>query len=400
MRFLRHDGIYRSDVSLLPFTPGACPASRSGRCQGIGHAGKNTPCPSSAMSSGRLFLDRVGRHQSPSPLHRHPQNNPLAFRRASIYHRTAGSVLTVCVSRGDKRTMALFAPDSVSAGKAAAPEPDLDESQKKAAHAEVCPLLVKAGPGTGKTRTLVGRMVHLLSAKQVRSEAILALTYSNKAAEEMRSRVGRVLPQESLKIWMGTFHAFGLEILRKYGSRLGLPSDLRVIDPVDALYMLETALASLDLDYYRDLVEPARFLPAILTVISRAKDELKGPAEYQHEAELMRHRATTFEEIETAEKASEVARVYAFYQQGLQDQGAADYGDLISRSVTLLQDHVDVREAFRKQYEHIVVDEYQDVNTASRMLLRHLAGAGGGLWVVGDQLQAIYRFRGAAGNAR
>ena len=107
MRFLRHDGIYRSDVSLLLINPVQLPPPVGRpRYRAIGRAGRNyTSCPSSAMSSGRLFLDRGGRHQSPSPLHRHPQNNPLAFRRASIYHRTTGSVLTVCVSRGDKRSL-------------------------------------------------------------------------------------------------------------------------------------------------------------------------------------------------------------------------------------------------------------------------------------------------------
>jgi len=105
MRFLRHDGIYRSDVSSLLVSSGQGAASRwSGPTQAIGRAGRSTPFPSSAMSSGRLFLDRVGRHQSPSPLHRHPQHNSLAFPHASIYHRTVGSVLTVCLSRGDKRT--------------------------------------------------------------------------------------------------------------------------------------------------------------------------------------------------------------------------------------------------------------------------------------------------------
>ena len=108
MRFLRHDGIYRSDVSSLLVSSGQGAASRwSGPTQAIGRAGRSTPFPSSAMSSGRLFLDRVGRHQSPSPLHRHPQHNSLAFPHASIYHRTVGSVLTVCLSRGDKRILAL-----------------------------------------------------------------------------------------------------------------------------------------------------------------------------------------------------------------------------------------------------------------------------------------------------
>ena len=106
MRFLRHDGIYRSDVSLLLVNPAQMPPPVGRpRCRAIARDGRSTPCPSSAMSSGRLFLDRGGRHQSPSPLRRHPQNNSLAFRRARNYHRTAGSVLTVCVSRGDKRNM-------------------------------------------------------------------------------------------------------------------------------------------------------------------------------------------------------------------------------------------------------------------------------------------------------
>ena len=110
MRFLRHDGIYRSDVFSLLLTPGACPAFRSGRYQGIRHAGKNMPCPSSAMSSGRLILDRVGRHQSPSPLHRHHQNKSMALWRANNYHRIVGTLLTVCLTRGVHPTQTLSLP--------------------------------------------------------------------------------------------------------------------------------------------------------------------------------------------------------------------------------------------------------------------------------------------------
>src|SRR5262249_30261543 len=130
--------------------------------------------------------------------------------------------------------MSLLAPDSVTAAHGTGEEPALDDSQQDAARSDVCPILVKAGPGTGKTRTLVGRIVHLICERNVSPEAILALTYSNKAAEEMRSRVGRVLPEDALRIWMGTFHAFGLEILRKYGTRLGLPPKPAIVDPVDA----------------------------------------------------------------------------------------------------------------------------------------------------------------------
>ena len=112
MRFLRHDGIYRSDVSFILVNPAQMPPPVGRpRCRAIARDGRSTPCPSSAMSSGRLFLDRVGRHQSPSPLRRHPQNNSLQFRRARHYHRTAGSVLTVCVTRGNKRAVRLSLED-------------------------------------------------------------------------------------------------------------------------------------------------------------------------------------------------------------------------------------------------------------------------------------------------
>jgi len=235
--------------------------------------------------------------------------------------------------------MALLAPDSATAAQATGTEPELDDSQRDAARSEACPLLVKAGPGTGKTRTLVGRIVHLISERNVSPDAILALTYSNKAAEEMRSRVGRVLPEEALQIWMGTFHAFGLEILRRYGTRLGLTAKPKIVDPVDGLYLLERSLEELDLDHYRDLVEPTKYLPAILTVISRAKDELKSPDDYRNEAEVMLAHAQNDEDVEAAEKALEVARVYKHYAKCLEDEGALDFGDLISQSVRLLQIH-------------------------------------------------------------
>ena len=274
-------------------------------------------------------------------------------------------------------------------------ERPLDPSQEEAAQAARGPLLLEAGPGTGKTRTLVGRIVFLLR-QNVPPSAILALTFSNRAAEEMRSRVAEADPDAGGGFWIGTFHAFGLELLRKYGTRLGLPPRVSVLDPSDSIALLERMLPELDLEHYQNLYDPALNLRDIMAAISRAKDELVGPEDYAELAERMRYGATTLEDIEKAERAVEVARVYTAYQEALDREHLLDFGDLIFKAVVLLRTHDDVRATLRSTYRHVLVDEYQDVNRASGLLLREIAGAGAGLWVVGDTRQAIYRFRGAA----
>ncbi len=284
-------------------------------------------------------------------------------------------------------------PADVSPGETN--ERPMDPSQQEAAHAPRGPLLLEAGPGTGKTRTLVGRIVFLLE-QGVPPTAILALTFSNRAAEEMRSRVAEARPEDASRIWIGTFHAFGLELLRRYGAHLGLPARVSVLDPSDSIALLEGMLSDLKLDHYQNLYDPALYLRDIMAAISRAKDELVGPEEYAGLGENMLAQATTSDEMEAAEKAVEVARVYKAYQDSLDREHLLDFGDLIYRSVSLLRTHVDVRDTLRSTYRHVLVDEYQDVNRASGLFLKELAGAGAGLWVVGDTRQAIYRFRGAA----
>ncbi len=274
-------------------------------------------------------------------------------------------------------------------------ERPLDPSQEEAAHAPRGPLLLEAGPGTGKTRTLVGRIVFLLE-QGVPPTAILALTFSNRAAEEMRSRVADADPQAASRIWIGTFHAFGLELLRKYGTHLGLPSRISVLAPSDSIVLLEGMLSYLKLDHYQNLYDPALHLRDIMAAISRAKDELVGPEEYAALGERMLEEAATSDEMETAERVSEVARVYKAYQEALDREHLLDFGDLICKAVSLLRTHTDVRDTLRGTYRSVLVDEYQDVNRASGLFLKEVAGAGAGLWVVGDTRQAIYRFRGAA----
>lgn len=280
---------------------------------------------------------------------------------------------------------------------APAAELALDPSQKAAALVAHGPFLLEAGPGTGKTRTLVARVVQLLG-QGVRPREILALTFSNKAAEEMRARVALVAPEAAPLIWMGTFHAFGLELLRKYGTRLGLPPRPEVVDPIEALGLLEEGLPELQLEYYQNLYDPTLFLRDIVGAISRAKDEHVGPKRYTELAQRMRDRVDASDEKDAirAGKALEVARVYTWYQEQLQARGQVDFGDLIARSIDVLRENAGLRASLRHQYRHVLVDEYQDVNRASGLLLREIAGDGTGLWVVGDARQAIYRFRGAS----
>ena len=165
-----------------------------------------------------------------------------------------------------------------------APAPD--SSQRAAAEVESGPHLIEAGPGTGKTRTLIARIGWLLD-RGVDPSSILVLTFSNKAAEELRERVAVSAPDAAPAIWAGTFHAFGLEVLRKFGDRLGLDPDVRLADPGDALLLLEEQLPSLPLNHYLRLYEPAFALRDILGAISRAKDELIDPGRYRKFGEKM-----------------------------------------------------------------------------------------------------------------
>jgi DNA helicase-2/ATP-dependent DNA helicase PcrA len=270
----------------------------------------------------------------------------------------------------------------------------LDKFQQEAAEVPEGPQLIDAGPGTGKTRTLVGRVLYLLK-EGISPENILILTFSNKAADELRSRVYDFAPQQAGAITIETFHSFGLELLRKYGSKLGLPAKLEIVDPVDALFAMEKALPDLRLDHYENLYEPALYLGNILKAVSRAKDEHAGPERYRELGEAQLSAAADEKQQLAAEKVLEVAGVYEYYRDYLTSGKLLDLSDLICRSIDLLRDHEKVQQEVRGLYRHVLVDEYQDVNRASGLMLRELVGDGRGLWVVGDLRQSIHRWRGA-----
>ncbi len=282
----------------------------------------------------------------------------------------------------------------------AAAESRLDDDQRAAAQART-PALVVAGPGTGKTSTLIGRVAYLIGERGVRPDAVLALTFSNKAAREMRERLERLLggatsAQMGAVPTVSTIHAFCGDLLRRYAPLVGLNPDFRLLGETEGYFLLRRLASDVALRHYQPVTSPAVYFPDLLGAISRAKDELVTPEEYAAAASTMAARATTDEQRAAAERAGEVALVYSAYQDALRQRGAPDFGDLIRLSVRLLEEHPEVLLELRSRYTEILVDEFQDINRAMGVLLRTLAGPDGPLWAVGDADQAIYRFRGAS----
>lgn len=271
-----------------------------------------------------------------------------------------------------------------------------DPTQIAAAEHRNSAFQLQAGPGTGKTRTLVRRIESLL-AEGVDPMSILVLTFSNKAANELSERLAVSNPTAAAAMWIGTFHAFGLDIVRRFHDKLGLPPDPRLIDRSEAIELLEDELPRLPLHHYRNLWDPALDLSDMLSAISRAKDEVIDAAGYRALSQAIADNAGHDEEAATrAEKCLEVALLFETYERLMAAGQLIDFGDLVAQPVRLVETDAEVKVALKARHQHVLVDEYQDVNRASVRLLRAIVGDGRNLWVVGDARQSIYRFRGAS----
>lgn len=273
--------------------------------------------------------------------------------------------------------------------------PRPDSSQDRAVRHRGAPFQLQSGPGTGKTRTLVRRVSALL-AEGVDPAAILVVTFSNRAAGELATRLAAVAPEAARRLWIGTIHAFGLELVRRHHDRLNLPPNPQLFDRSDAIEAMEEVLPTLPLLHYRNLWDPAIILRDIVAAIARAKDELVDAAGYRALGQAMWAGAVSDVDRIAAEKCLEVASIFEIYERTLRKRDALDFGDLIMRPALLLESDPAVAQTARLRHRHLLVDEYQDVNRASARLLRAVAGDGERLWVVGDARQAIYRFRGAS----
>ena len=251
----------------------------------------------------------------------------------------------------------------------------LNDAQREAVQAVDGPVLVLAGAGSGKTRVLTRRIAYLLDECGVDSHHILAMTFTNKAAGEMRERVEDLLQISCKTMWIGTFHSLCARLLRSHAERVGLSSNFTIYDATDQLALLRRVIADEELS---EREWPARQIRAR---ISKAKNAMQG-------ADVFAQRASAFDE-------QMVARIFRHYQDALKQNNAVDFDDLLMLSVELIRDHEDIRQTYQARFSHILIDEYQDTNRPQYLFARYLAEAHQNICVVGDDDQSIYAWRGA-----
>jgi DNA helicase II / ATP-dependent DNA helicase PcrA len=305
--------------------------------------------------------------------------------------------------------------DDVPAGQAEGVESllaGLNAEQKRAVCHGDGPLLVVAGAGTGKTQVITRRIAWLIATRRARPSEILALTFTDKAADEMQTRVDQLVPYGYTDAAVSTFHAFGDRLVREFALELGLPTDSRVLSRPEVVIFLRERLFAFELDQYRPLGDPTRFLGALATLFSRCKDEDVSPAAYLDYAAALTARAAE-ERLaasgcgkeaedeaaaldEEARRQTELARAYDRYQTLLREAGHIDFGDQVSLALRLLRESAAARVELQRRFRYILVDEFQDTNKAQSELVELLASSHGNVTVVGDDDQSIYKFRGAA----
>ena len=257
----------------------------------------------------------------------------------------------------------------------------LNPQQQEAVQHAGSPLLVVAGAGSGKTRVLTRRIAYLLAERNVAPYEVLAITFTNKAAGEMKERVAQLVGDRARSMWVSTFHSACVRILRKEAQLLGYSNSFTIYDQSDSLRLITLVMRDMNLD-------SKRYAPrAVQSLISSAKNELLGPADYLNQSK------NQFDQI--------VADVYAIYQKRLTSANSMDFDDLIAKTVEVFQRHPEARAKYRSRFRHILVDEYQDTNHAQYILIKELVGNErdgfpiAELCVVGDADQSIYAFRGA-----
>ena len=256
----------------------------------------------------------------------------------------------------------------------------LNPEQRKAVLHNQGPAMIIAGAGSGKTRVLTYRIAHLIK-KGVDAFNILSLTFTNKAAAEMRERIETVVGTEARNIWMGTFHSVFAKILRIEASRLGYPTNFTIYDTDDAKTLIKQIVKEKGLD--EKIYKPN----AVLNRISSAKNKLLTAEQYLANSE--------FDELDFKANLSEVGKIFKIYQERCFKAGAMDFDDLICNTYKLLNEHNDVLNKYQDKFRYIMVDEYQDTNYAQYLIIKKLAAKFENIVVVGDDAQSIYAFRGA-----
>jgi DNA helicase-2/ATP-dependent DNA helicase PcrA len=252
---------------------------------------------------------------------------------------------------------------------------ELNPEQREAVEQIEGPLLILAGAGSGKTRVIAFRIAYLVGGGFAREEEVLAVTFTNKAAEEMRSRVSTILGADPRKMWISTFHSMCARLLRREATQIGLERDFVIYDSSDQVAAIKQALRDVDVD--EKLLAPR----VALSRISQAKNRMETPDD-------LKQKSWNFRE-------EQIGKVYARYLEILKESGALDFDDLLLKSVLLFEQSPQTRERYANRFRFVMIDEYQDTNRPQYLLIRHLASVHRNLAVVGDPDQSIYKWRGA-----
>jgi len=293
----------------------------------------------------------------------------------------------------------------------------LNKEQREAVEHTEGPLLIIAGAGTGKTRVITSRILKLIEDEKAKSDEILALTFTEKAASEMTERVDVAMPLGYEEVWIKTFHGFCEKILRESGHEIGLSRDYRLLAKLEQWMFMKEHLFEFDLDYFRPLGNPSSFIDILLSHFSRIKEEYISPDEYvsyaekrladlmektkQSEQEKIDKKSVLGIEMEEVRKILEAAKAYKRYQELMVEENCLDFGDLSYYVLKLFDERPSVLAHYRERFKYIMVDEFQDTNYAQFKLLMMLAGDKDdaqtrNICVVGDDDQSIFRWRGAS----
>lgn len=300
----------------------------------------------------------------------------------------------------------------------------LNPAQKQAVTHTDGPLLIVAGAGTGKTTVLINRLAYLIQEKNISPEQILITTFTEKGAGELEERADKLLPYGYVNLWINTFHSFGERILRDHALDIGLSPAFKILTQTEQWILIKKNLDAFNLDYYKPLGDPTKFIHELISHFSRLKDENISPARYleyvknlktktdstpkHNEQEPIKSKTKkskkntkdestdeTSDELDLA-RLTELSDAYHTYNKLLLDNGLMDFGDLITYTIKLFKERPNILEHYRTQFKYIMVDEFQDTNTSQYELIKLLTAPDNNLVAVGDDDQSIYRFRGAS----
>ncbi len=274
------------------------------------------------------------------------------------------------------------------------PEQQPTEEQEKAAAFCGRPALVDAGPGTGKTSTLVRRIVYFIREKNIPPQSILVLTFSNEAAAELEERISRILDSEAAsQLLVLTFHSFGVMLLNTYGHHVGLNVDFSILDDASQEEFINDILGSVDCEALLNIKNPEQTATEVITQINYLKDRLIGPSQLRIAIDAWQPAPS---EREAHLRSEALYRLFDAYERLNRSRNQVDFSDLILLPHSVISANDEVRRSLRAEFSWVLVDEYQDVSRSTALLLKLICGEDSPPWVVGDARQAIYRFRGAA----